>query len=218
MTERSTLSAETRGAEVSLGSLIRVVRRWRKPFFVLAFGLPLLTAVVMLFTSNKFTARGSILVETPEGGLGPDLLGQISSITGFSPQTPPTEMYMAILRSERVAIAVAESLDLAAHYGIETETLEEELEMTLEEMGEKIDFDSPDLISIQISATDVDPQMATDIVNRYLSQLVVANRTLTLSRARQTRRSVAEALRETEAELDSTRQVMRRFQETYGIF
>jgi tyrosine-protein kinase Etk/Wzc len=92
------------------------------------------------------------------------------------------------------------------------------MEKTLVKMREYVEFESPDLVTIVIAATDPDPEMAAYIVNAYLHQLEVANQTLALSRARRTRHQVAEALRDTKAELDSTRQRMRDFQVTHGIF
>jgi uncharacterized protein involved in exopolysaccharide biosynthesis len=85
-------------------------------------------------------------------------------------------------------------------------------------MHKRIEFESPDLISIVISATDPDPEVAAAIVNAFLNQLDVASQSLALSRARRTRHLVADALEQTEAELDTTRRRMQVFQETYGVF
>jgi uncharacterized protein involved in exopolysaccharide biosynthesis len=166
---------------------------------------------------NTFTANGTILVETPDTGIGPDLLGQISSIIGPT-QGVPTDMYMAILRSNRVHLAVADSLDLPGHYGIEADSPGQTMDKTLVKMHKRIEFESPDLISIVISATDPDPEVAAAIVNAFLNQLDVASQSLALSRARRTRHLVADALEQTEAELDTTRRRMQVFQETYGVF
>lgn len=204
--------------EITFARLIAIVRRWRRLVAIFAIGLPLVTAVVMVFTSNKYTAHGTILVETPEGGLGSDLLGQISAITGFAPQVPPTEMYMAILGSERVALAVIDTLGLADHYGIDHDTPGQREEETLRKLRKRVEFESEDLVSIELAVTDPDPQMAANIVNAYLRTLELANQRLALSRARRTRELVQQALVETEAELDTTRMRMQRYQETYGIF
>jgi uncharacterized protein involved in exopolysaccharide biosynthesis len=204
--------------EISLAGLARSIRRWRRPFLVLSLGLPFVTAVVLLFTSNKFTAHGTILVETPESQVTPDLLGQLTSLIGPSIQGLPTDLYIAILRSDRVEIAVADSLKLVEHYGIDADSPEQAMEITLNRMHRRVHFDSPDAVSIVISATDPDPEMASHIVNGFLDQLELASQTLALSRARRTRYLVSDALKETEAELDSTRRRLQVFQETYGIF
>ena len=81
--EGNETSAAKAQSEVSLAGLARTLRRWRKPFFLLALGLPFVTAVVMLFTANTFTATGTILVEIPEGQMRPDMLNQLRAFTGL---------------------------------------------------------------------------------------------------------------------------------------
>lgn len=204
--------------DASITGLARVLRRWRRPFLIMAVGLPFLTAVIMVLTKNQYTSVGTILVETPEGGMGADLLSQVRSITGLTPQAPPTEMYLAILRSDRVRMAVAESLSLADYYDVEAKSDGERVEKTLRKMGKTVQFKSDGLISIAIEATDPNPQMAANIVNSFLNQLEVASQSMALSRARRTRRLVEGDLRATNTELDSSRAKMRDFQETYGVF
>lgn len=185
---------------------------------IFVFGLPLLTVGVMLMTKNHYTATGTLLVETPDGGIGSDLLGQLSAITGFTAQVPPTEMYLAILRSDRVAEAVIANRNLANHYEIEADNPGAVLEKTLLRLRKRTQFDSPDMISISLSARDNDPATAADIVNAFLDELDLASQTLALSRARRTRALVEEALADTDAELDSTRFRLQRFQEEHGVF
>jgi len=204
--------------DVTIAGLARILRTWRRPFLLMAVGLPFLTLVLMVFTKNQYTSTGTILVETPEGGMGADLLSQVRSITGLTPQAPPTEMYLAILKSDRVQMAVADSLGLADYYKIEAPSEGERMEKTLLKMGSTIKFRSDELISIAIAATDRSPQMAADIVNAFLNQLEVASQSMALSRARRTRRLVEDDLRSTNTELDSSRAKMRDFQETYGVF
>jgi uncharacterized protein involved in exopolysaccharide biosynthesis len=172
----------------------------------------------MLLKSNQYTARGSILVEIPEGGIGSDILSQITELTGLPSQVPPTEMYLAILKSDRVAMAVIDSLDLASHYDKDGDTPAERVDNTLRELRKKSDFKSEDFITIDVLVTDKSAEMAARIVNGFLGQLEEANKTLALSRARRTRQLVGEALDQTRAEVDTTRRRMQHFQETYGVF
>lgn len=202
----------------SLLGLARVIRRRRTAVFTFALGMPLLAALVMVFTPNRYTATGTILVETPQAGFGADLFSQITAVTGITAQVPPTEMYLAILRSERTAMAVADSLDLSRHLKVKAKTEEERVERTLEIMSKKIGFDDPDPVSIKIEATDRSPVMAAAIVNVYLDALEKSSETLALTRARRTRIRVENALNETVAKLDSTRVRLEAFQERYGVF
>ena len=161
----------TRRGDTGVAEFVRTLRRHRRLLFWLTFGLPVITAAVLLFVPNKYTARGTVLVETPEGGLGSDLMAQITAVAGFTPQIPPTEMYLAILKSERTALAVADSLDLAAHYDVDADTPVERTEKTLKKMSKRVSFDTPDLVSINVAATDKSRTMAADIVNAYLGAL-----------------------------------------------
>lgn len=205
---------------VSLRGLAQAIRRHRPLFFAFSLGLPLVTAVVLLFTDNKFTSGGVILVETPESGLGMagELLGQFSSFTGIAAQGSPTDIFLAILRSRRVAVAVAEELGLPDYYEVKGDGPEERMDKTLRKLGKRATFESPDVISIHVSVTDSDPQKAADIVNAYLRQLEQASQTLAFSRARRTRLLVEEALDSTKTELNATRERMLEFQERYGVF
>ncbi len=206
------------GGGSALLDFARVLRRRRSVVFTFTLGLPLVTAIVMLFTPNRYTANGTILVETPHGGLGSDLISQITAVTGITAQVSPTEMYLAILRSERTALTVADSLGLSRHYKVKAKTEEERIEKTLRIMQERIVFDPPDPVSITIEAMDLSPTMAASIVNAYLIALERSSETLALSRARRTRIRVENALNETLAKLDSTRVRLEGFQERYGVF
>jgi uncharacterized protein involved in exopolysaccharide biosynthesis len=203
-----------------LRDLARTLGRHRPLFLAFAFGLPFLTAVVMLLTDNTYTAHGVLLVETPEGGLGlaGKVLGQFASVTGIPTKGSSVDIFMAILKSHRVAMAVADSLNLPEYYESNGDTPDEKTDWALQRLAKRTAFESPDLVSITVSATDTDPQMAADIVNAHLRELGRASQTLAFSRARRTRILVEETLKTTKAELDSTRDRLLNFQEKYGVF
>ena len=206
---------------VSLRGLTRAIRKRRVLFFGLSLGLPVLAAVIMLLTPNKFTAWGEILCEMPQAGmmgLPRELMGQFSSLTGIPTQVSPSDIFLAILRSRRVATAVATDLNLPDYYEVKGKSEEERMERTLTRMSKRVEFDSQDLVTISVAATDPNPKMAADIVNAYLKELEEASQTLSFSRARKTRMLVEDALNQTEAKLDSTRDRMQDFQERYGVF
>ncbi|NNF08424.1 MAG: hypothetical protein HKN21_16810 [Candidatus Eisenbacteria bacterium] len=202
---------------LSLGGILRVLRRWRAIFLTLALGLPLITAIYVLTLPNQYTAKGTILVEMPKGGLQTEMLGQLGAFAGLPTGAPTADIYLSILRSERVAEAVADSLNLTAHYEIEKGTAAEIAEATRLKLKKRVKFDQPDFVTIHILGTDQDPAMSASIVNSYLNQLDAANQTLSVTRAKRTRQLIEEALLETETELAQTRAKMREFQETHGL-
>ena len=207
---------------ISLRGVARAIRKRRPLFLAFSLGLPLLTAIIMLITPNKFTAGGIILCEMPQGaammGLPRELLGQFSSLTGIQTQASPSDIFLAILRSRRVSTAVATQLKMPEYYEVKGESDEVRMEKTLIRMSKRVTFDAPDLVTITVAATDPNSKMAADIVNEYLKELEKVSQTLSFSRAKKTRILVEDALKSTEASLDSTRNRLQDFQERYGVF
>lgn len=202
----------------SLMSLLRTIYKWRRLIIALAVALPALTAVAVLLMPNLYTATGTILMEAKEALAGSDILGQLTALTGLPSQTPLTDVYLSILESRTVAEAVATSLDLSEHYGIDAQLQGERMEKTLLELRQRTEFHNPDPVTIHIKVTDPDPEVAAATVNAYLDQLAEANQTMALSRARRTRRLVETALNKTMADLDSLMLEVRTFQQTHGVF
>jgi uncharacterized protein involved in exopolysaccharide biosynthesis len=208
------------GSTRFLRDLARIIGRHRALFLTFTCGLPFITAVVMLLTENRYTAHGVVLVETPEGELGMagKMLGQFASVTGIRSKGSSADIFMAILKSRRVALAVTDSLKLQEYYECKGDTPEERTDKAVLILSKRTAFDSEELVTIAIDVTDNDPQMAANIVNAHLRELDRTSQTLAFSRARRTRMRVEETLRNTKAELDSTRNRILRFQEKYGVF
>lgn len=207
--------------EASLMGLLRVIHRWRRVVLALAIGLPILTAIVVLFVPNRYTARGTILLEVASGDQGMQMLGQLSELAGIAglpTSAPSSEAYLAILHSRRVGAAVADSLGLVQHYRIRAATPDEAMERTLRKLTGRVRIESPDAATLRVSATDRDPAMAAAIVNAFLERLRQANATLAFTRARRTRQMVENSMRQTEAELEAARQRMADFQTRHGVF
>lgn len=207
--------------EASLMGLLRVIHRWRRVVLLLAIGLPILTAIVVLFVPNRYTARGTILLEIASGDQSLQMLGQLSELAGIAglpTNAPSSEAYRAILHSRRVGAAVVDSLGLIEHYRIRADSRDEALEKTLLTLGKHVRIETPDAATLRVSATDRDPAMAAAIANAFLERLRQANATLAFTRARRTRQMVENSLRQTEAELEAARQRMADFQTRHGVF
>jgi len=92
------------------------------------------------------------------------------------------------------------------------------MEITLRQLHKRVLFDDPDDVTIHIEATDPDPVMAAAVVNVHLDELERANQTLSLSRARRTRRLVENALNQTQRDLEAARHELGAFQAEFGVF
>jgi|GEM_PF-1120825 len=211
---------ETPGAEsnVSIMDLIRVVYQWRTMVLTLTIGLTLITAVIMLFVPNSYTARGTILLEISESPLNLEFLGQLGSLAGLGQSSSTAEIYLAILHSRRVKEAVIDSLELSTYYEVEGDSPDQIMESTIFALNKNVKFDAPDQVTMTISAKDTDPKMAAEITNVFLDRLADANTTLSLSRSHRTRKLIEEALELTQSELESARIRLGEFQTQYGVF
>jgi uncharacterized protein involved in exopolysaccharide biosynthesis len=201
--------------------LLRVIHRWRRVVLAMAIGLPVLTAIVVLFVPNRYTAQGTILLELAEGDAGLQMLSQISELSGIAglpTRAPSADAYLAILHSRRVGAAVVDSLGLVEHYRIRADSPEQAMEMTLRKLEKRARIDAPDPATLRVRVTDRDPAKAAAIVNALLERLRVANQTLAFTRARRTRQMVEASLRKTDGELEAARQRMADFQTQHGIF
>ncbi len=205
-------------SDTTLMDLIRVIHRSRKLIMTLTIGLPLIAAVIMFLTPNSYVAKGTILLEMNESPINLDFLGQFGSLAGLGQNTSTAEIYLAILDSRLVKVAVIDSLDLASHYEIEANSPAQTLETALMELNTRVDFNVPDQVTITVSTKDNDPEMAARITNAFLSRLAVANTTLSLSRSHRTRKMIEEALRQTEEELEVARISLGEFQSAHGVF
>ena len=203
---------------VSLIGFIRDIHRWRWMILCLTLSLTVITAVVLVFTPNRYTARGTVLLEMNESGLNFDMLGSLGSLAGLSSNASSADIYLAILQSRMVKETVIDSLELANYYEVKGDSREEVFEKTVFTLNDNIRFNSADQVTLTIDATDSDPEMAAAIANVFLDQLAHANQTLSLSRSHRTRKLIEKTLRETETELESARIRLGKFQSQYGVF
>ena len=195
----------------------RSLHRHRKLVLTLSIGLPLLTAVVLLFTPNKYRAMGTILVETPENSMGLDFMGQLSALAGLPTGATTAEIYLSVLRSERVGLAVIDSLNLTEHYKVKNKNPGMVEELTLIKLTKSMNFDQPDFVTIHVFAKDKSPKMAASIVNATLAQLEKVSQTLAFTRARRTREMVEQALEDTKTQLEESRVQLEEFQRLHGV-
>jgi uncharacterized protein involved in exopolysaccharide biosynthesis len=201
--------------------LLRVIHRWRRVVLALAVGLPVLTAIVVVFVPNRYTARGTILLEIASGDQSMQMLGQLSELAGIAglpTKAPSSEAYLAILHSRRVGVVVVDSLGLVKYYRIRAARPDEAMEKALRKLASRVRIESPDAATLRVSVTDRNPSMAAAIANAFLERLRQANATLAFTRARRTRLMVENSMRQTEVELEAARRRMTEFQSRYGVF
>ena len=105
---------------VSLGEVIKVLLRNRRLIAAIVLITVVVSIAVALLLPIWYMAKGSIL--PPESTTSQSDIVGVMRYAGFQPAmlptlTSPTDVYAAILRSERVTNAVLDSLDLISEYG-----------------------------------------------------------------------------------------------------
>ena len=212
--------AEPTGAEslspvwVAVGTL---VKRWRLIAQITAVAA-VAAVVIALLLPRYYGAEARVL--QPEGGAF-SLLGLVNQATGglgglLGGAGGEYTRYLAILTSRSMMEAVVEEFDLVAVYD-----LEDADDPAMEAIGELVDnveFEvSLDYNYLAVRAFDQDPERAAAMANFLVAKLNEVNADLSAASARQTRVLVENRLGQAEADLDSVRAELQRFQEEYGV-
>ncbi len=199
---------------VSLGGAIGILLRDRRLIVAIVLAATAVSVVVSLLLPNWYLARGSIL--PPESATSQtDIVGMMR-YAGFQPAllptvTSPTDVYTAILKSERVTGAVLDSLDLIRAYGSKTRV------KALKRLRKKtyVAVTMEGLVSLQYE--DKDRRRAADVVNTYVRELDRFNRETKVATARKVREFIENRLVQSVGELDAAETSLRKFKESTGV-
>jgi uncharacterized protein involved in exopolysaccharide biosynthesis len=198
---------------ISLGQLARMLFKNRKMILVATLGTMAVAVAVSLVLPQWFRAKATIL--PPESVVStPDIVG-IMRFAGVKPTQLPTvatesDVYSAILRSNTVAEAVIDSLDLIKAYKAKkpADALERVLENT------KVTV-APEGI-VEITYEDRDRARAAAVANAFVHELDRFNRETNVTSAGRVRMMVEKRLAETRSELNKAEDDLRAFKETTG--
>lgn len=198
---------------ISLGELARMLLKNRK-LILLATSVTFVVAmVVSLVLPQWYKARASILPPASVTST-PDIVG-IMRFAGVKPTQLPTvatesDVYSAILRSNTVAEAVIDSLDLIKTY--KAKNLADALERVFDNTKVTV---APEGI-VEITFEDRDRERAANVANAFVRELDRFNRRTSVSSAGRVRLMVEKRLVETRAELGKAEDSLRVFKETTG--
>ena len=199
---------------VSIGEMIGVLLRNRRLIAAIVLLTIAVSAAVALLLPSWYMAKASIL--PPESATSQTDIVGIMRYAGFQPAmipttTSPSEIYTAILRSERVTGAVLDSLDLIREYGSRNRV------KALKRLKKKtyVDVTLEGLVRVQYS--DKNRQRAADVVNTYVRELDRFNRETKVTTARKVREFIENRLVQSVEELDAAETSLRRFKEATGV-
>lgn len=163
-----------------------------------------------------YTARTSLLPpgSQQQSGAAASLaaLGSLGGLAGGLGAKTPDELYVALLRSDSVARALAERFSLMQRYKAKNfEALRRDLLHYIRVTSDK----KTGMISIEVD--DEEPKFAADLANAHATEVTKLMARLAVSEAQQRRAFFELQLKETKENLVKAETSLRRFQEKSGM-
>jgi tyrosine-protein kinase Etk/Wzc len=198
---------------VSLTRLVYSLFRNRRVIVVSTLGAVLVSAAISLVLPKWYKAGVSIL--PPESTTGQADIAGMMRFAGYQPAmiptvTSPSEIYAAILTSNRVTNAVIDSLDLMAAYGAANRNdaisaVRRHRHVTVTMQG-----------LVEVYYEDRDRARSADVANAFVRELDTFNREVQVTSARRVREFIENRIRQTAAELEVAETELKEFKETTG--
>jgi tyrosine-protein kinase Etk/Wzc len=209
--------AEKIEKEAGFWEIAAIFIKWRRLLAVSFIAAAILTLVVsLLFLHNWYSATALLFPPQQEtGGLGLSSLlggGLSGLLSGGSRMALPTfatpsDIYSAVLKSNRVAEIVIAKHDLISRYG--TKTMEKTIMEFSGHLGVKVEPNG----MINLSFEDQDPILAAAIAQSLIEILNKVNSETGASQAAATRKFVEERLNQSKADLAKAENTYRDFQQ-----
>lgn len=172
--------------EFTLFDLMLGLLKRKRAIAVSVFLVGLAAVVVSFLVPSRYTATTKLMPPQQTQSITNQILGQLGPLAGLAGGKDlsgrnPSELYVAILKSETIKDALIQQFDLLAVYH---KKLMEDARKTLSSRSEIVS--SKDGI-ISISVKDSDPKRAAAIANGFVEDLYKLNQTLAVSEAAQRR-------------------------------
>jgi tyrosine-protein kinase Etk/Wzc len=174
------------------------------------------SVVVGLLLPKIYTARATLLApgSQQQSGSAAALaaLGSLGGLVGGAAAKSPDELYVALLKSDSVERALAQSFDLMTRYDAPN------YEALLKAMPQHIRISSDKksgLITVEVD--DKDPQFAANLANAHDAEVTKVLGRLAVSEAQLRRVFFEKQMNETKEKLVQAEQNMRQMQEKTGV-
>jgi tyrosine-protein kinase Etk/Wzc len=198
---------------VSLAELAYVMMRNRRVILAATACAFLVSILISLILPKWYRARSTIL--PPESmTTQTDVVG-IMKYAGFKPAmlptlTSPSDVYTAILRSDRVLNAVVDSLDLGEVYNIGSRS------RLIDRVTRKLHVGVTREGLIEVVYDDRDRERSARVANAFVNELDRFNRETNVTGARRVRVFVENRIVEAEQELSGAENRLKEFKESTG--
>ncbi|MBW2610397.1 MAG: hypothetical protein JRC68_08660 [Deltaproteobacteria bacterium] len=200
--------------EINLIDLIYPIYRHR--IFLILFCLVIVVAatIITLRTPKTYEATAVILPETKAGDSGSELKAAFLKqfgVAGIGGSTgAPSEVFEAVIKSNELAQEVRDRYHYGFIMGIKGKGEKKAAEAFAKAIQVAKDRNNP---TISVSIQSVDPVLAADLANTYITALDRYNRTNTVTSAQRLRRYIEERMQTANQELDQAQKDLREFQE-----
>lgn len=208
--------ASSAGEEFSLLDYWKVLAK-RKKLIGIIVGLAVVGSIVFsLLLPKIYASTVTLLPPIQEGSQGmgaaaSQLAGNLGGLAGslFGTKSP-SDLWVAILKSQTVRDAIVARFDLMKRFESETA---EDARNTLEQKV-KIFKSKEDIIAITVE--DEEPQKTVELANAYVEELDRVNKSIVMSAGGRMRAFIEKRLNEQKLEFSKIEEKVRSFQEENG--
>jgi len=196
---------------------VDVLIRWRRIIYKIFLITCAVAVVISLLIPPKYTASASIMPPNPEqetmlGLIGMNIsstLSKLSQLSGIPGMSTPSDLYAAIMKSDRVKGEIINKFNLKKEFKSKTFT-------DASKMLEKITKISVSPVGIiTVSVTYKNKYLAAQIANAYIEELDRFNKETVMTTGRKYRIFVEERLKMTTDSLQKAEESLRKFQEKH---
>jgi uncharacterized protein involved in exopolysaccharide biosynthesis len=206
-------------ADISLLDLAIVVARHRRRILLAVLVITLLGLLLAFLLPVRYTATTSVLPPQQGASAGSALLSQLSALNplvgiagGSLGLKNPSELQVALMKSRTVEDAMIVRFHVMEQYHLKRMS---DARTKLEKVID-IESSTKDPL-IRISATDPDPQRATDLANGYVEEFRRLSATLAVTEASQRRIFFEEQLRQAKDELAVAEEDLKKTEQKTGL-
>jgi uncharacterized protein involved in exopolysaccharide biosynthesis len=209
--------------DISLLDLVIILVRYRHSILKIALGFALITLVICLLLSNRYTASTSILPPQQNSSMSSALMAQLGTLSSVASLAGgggggglglknPSDLQVALLKSVTVENAMIERFQLMERFRAKRYS---EARKKLENVVD-IDNTSKDGL-IRISATDKDPKKAAEIANGYVEEFRKFSAGLAVTEASQRRLFFEQQMVQAKDNLATAEEELKRSEQKTGL-
>lgn len=200
--------------DIDLGHLLKVLWGGR---YVMVMSTAMCSAVVFVIAMSLppiFTARTTVMPpQQQSAGVAAALgsLGAIAGVAGGGALKNPNDLYIGILKSQRVADSLIKRFNLTARFEVKSMT---EARLVLDSMA---NIQSSKSGLIEITVENKDPAFAARLANSYVEELKLVNQNLAVTDASKRRFFFEGQLKSVRSELVVAENRLEQLQKHTGL-